>query len=149
MLCQQCKLPIGTCKRTSEECKFTCLGGFCSWKLDNFGRWSGWFEKPYLWTNGSFEFGFVVCTHSPSLCALKFSLTFWVLSESKKHADDPSTEKSITIIVKELNCSCTSFSSFSQSNNFSPFYFGDVLHPLFLGLKPLKSWKLTIRFQRT
>jgi hypothetical protein len=40
---------------------------------------------------GSFEFGFVVCTHSPSLCALKFSLTFWVLSESKKHAD-PSTE---------------------------------------------------------
>lgn len=105
MLCQQSKLPIGTCKELLKSANLRTYEAFCSWKLDNFGRWSGWFEKPYLWTIGSFEFGFVVCTHSPSLCALKFSLTFWVLSESKKHADDPSTGKSITIIVKDLNCS--------------------------------------------
>lgn len=130
MLCQQSKLPRGTCKELLKSANLRTYKAFCSWNLDNFGRWSGWFEKPYLWTNGSFEFGFVVCTHSPSLST--GSEIFFDLFGFFQNQRSMQTQ---VLKINHNNCEGTrlfrtSFSSFSQSNNFYSFYFGDVLHPL-------------------
>jgi hypothetical protein len=131
MLCQQSKLPRGTCKELLKSANLRTYKAFCSWKLDNFGEVIRVIWKALPLDNWFFWIWFCsLYTFSKPMCSEIFLWPFWVLSESKKHAETQVLKINHNNCGRNSKLFHTSFSSFSQSNNFSPFYFGDVLHPL-------------------